>query len=219
MQNFNQQLTQTRDQIAQLSQQRQALRQRMIDAQQVQQHGQQLQAAVAQAKQGRIRQLAARFLGSAPDTAHADDAVIDAERLAAAHADDTAAAQMALDELQRQNEELVRQQNVLQAEVEHIRYAIALERARELSAEYRKQAEALIQTFAKARGAALSLHEMADPQAGRLYTAHMTLNAAQLVLPAAATFEDVWTGWIGGQNCWQPSQQQAESFRQWMAEL
>jgi hypothetical protein len=145
--------------------------------------------------------------------------VADAELQAAAHADDTAAAQMALEELQRQNEAFARQQTELQQQAEVLVYKISLERARELSVAYRKQAEALIETFAKARGAALVLHEQADPKNGRLYTAHMTQQVAMLILPASSTIEDVWKSWAGGQNCWQPSQQQAEVFRQWMSEL
>lgn len=216
MQQLTQQLTQTREQIANIDTQRDTLRERAEAIQRILDRGQQLQAAADAAKQSRIRQLADSFLGAG--IAVPTDAVTSAEIEADAHAEENAAAQLAFDELQQQRADLAQQQAELHQLADGLVYQIAHARVRDLGVEYRKQAEQLFETFARARGAALALNDFADPARGRLFTAMQDPNFDQIIMPASNTIGD-WIGWVGGKNCFSDARQQAEAFHAWMREL
>lgn len=150
-------------------------------------------AAVGVAKQKRRSILASLFLGRGNESekAQADAELADAESAAAGIADQSEAADAAVELLQDDLDAVHRAASQLRQRIPELKHAIALERFEDAFKAYIVAAETVGLAFAKARAAAIAADEIKGDNAAYLSSA---LAPTTLELPAAAV--NRFDGWV-----------------------
>lgn len=170
------------------------------------------------AKEKKRGLLARIWLGESKDSTDAvNEEIRDAEQRADSCAESAQGAETAGQMIQAEIAPLRQRVRELADQIPALRYKIAVERLQELCNDYYAAVDAAEQAFVKARGAALAINEIADPNMGRPF---VTSILAQAVIEVPqATMLPSCNEFIFRRNAFDRVKVEREDFGQYLANI